>query len=281
MKNAIIAVFTLIFGIIIFFNIPYSPAKAEFKKIIYEKSKESSDTADLFAEPDILLLPAPLQKYFRYCGYIGTPKMAFMSASLTDVDFVMSDTKTIKIGYKQFNLVERPERFALITSSLMGIPFEGLDSFENGNGSMKGKLSKIITLFNQRGEKMNQACLVTWLSECLLVPNAALQSFVTWKPVDDTHADAEIVWEGISAKGRFTFADSGELLSFRTGDRVAVDMDGNETIADWSAYFSEYHPVDGILQPKIIKSVWHYQSGDCVYFNQNEAPVKFSYSSQF
>lgn len=281
MKNAIIAVFALIFGIIIFFNIPYSPAKAEFKKITYEKSKEASGTSDLFTESDIVLLPIPLQKYFRYCGYIGKPKMAFMSASLTDVDFFMSDAKTIKIDYKQFNLVERPERFALITSSLWGIPFEGLDSFENGNGGMKGKLAKIITLFNQRGEKMDQACLVTWLSECLLVPNAALQNFVTWKSVDDTHVDAEIAWKCISAKGRFTFADSGELLSFRTGDRVAVDMDGNETTADWSAYFLEYHSVDGISQPKIIKSVWHYQSGDCVYFNQNEVTAKFSYSSPF
>lgn len=68
------------------------------------------------------------------------------------MDFVMSDKKTIKFDYKQYNLVERPERFALISSSLSGIPFEGLDSYENGKGSMKGMLAKVIPLFDQRGE---------------------------------------------------------------------------------------------------------------------------------
>ncbi|MDX9871066.1 MAG: hypothetical protein RBT41_01450 [Clostridia bacterium] len=277
---AIITAFILILGIAIFLSLPFSPAKAGFQSITREKIKEAVQTTDVFKEADIAGLPFPLQRYFRYCGYLGTAKMAYMRAELTDVDFVMSDTQTIKIDYQQFNLVERPERFALISSSLAGIPFEGLDSFEKGKGSMQGKLAKIIPLFNQRGESMDRACLVTWLAECLMAPNAALQDFIEWEPIGDTSVKAKITWEGISAGGIFTFAPSGEALSFRTGDRVAVGMDGKETQADWSAVYSEYHAVKGLLQPKIIQSVWHYQTGDCIYFNQNEAPVEFHYSLQ-
>ncbi|NNJ32856.1 DUF6544 family protein [Lacrimispora defluvii] len=274
---AIITVLLLLLGVVIFICIPFSPTAARFSHITGEKAKDTQDVSEVFTQADIERLPAPVQRYFEYCGYLGTPKMAYMRASLTNVDFVMSETKTIRIDYKQMNLVRKPERFALISSYLSGVPFEGLDSYENGRGGMKGTLAKVIPLFDQRGEEMDRACLVTWLAECLMVPNAALQNFVCWESMDDKQAKATITWEGVSASGIFTFSEAGELLAFRTSNRTAIDMSGKETKADWSAYFREYHIVNGLLQPKVIQSVWHYEAGDCVYFNQNEAAVDIHY----
>ncbi len=274
----IIGTLLVIIGIIIFLCIPFSPTRNDFNSIVERKIKEANGLSEeVFTETDIQMLPLPVQRYFRHCGYLGTPKMNYMKASFVDVDFIMSPTRTVKIDYQQLNLVSKPERFALISSSLYGIPFEGLDSYQNGKGSMKGKLTKIITLFDQRGENMDRSSLVTWLSECLLVPNAALNDFIIWKPIDDTNARATITWEGIRVSGIFNFSPEGELLSFRTSERVAVDMKGEVTRADWSGYFQDYHPVNGILQPKIMKSVWHYLDRDSVYFNQNESPVFIRY----
>jgi len=264
-------------GVAVFFRVPYSPTVSQFQNLTAEQIETAASASGMFTEEDIRHLPLPVQRYFRYCGYLGTPKMAYMKASLSGVDFVMSETRTIKIDYKQFNLVERPNRYALISSSLYGIPFEGLDAYANGTGSMKGTLGKIFRLFDQRGENMDRACLVTWLAECLMVPSAALQDFVKWETVDDTHAKASISWKGISASGVFSFAENGELLAFRTGDRVAIDMDGKETKAEWSAFFRKYHSANGLLQPTVIQSVWHYAEGDCVYFNQNEAIITIQY----
>ena len=274
----IIGILLLIVGIIIFLSIPFSPTITEFNSIADRKTKEANSLSpEVFTEKDIHMLPLPVQRYFHYCGYLGTPKMNYMRASFKDVDFIMSPTRTIKIDYQQLNLVSKPERFALITSSLYGIPFEGLDSYQNGKGSMKGRLAKVITLFDQQGENMDRSSLVTWLSECLLVPSAALKDFLIWESIDDVNARATITWDGITVSGIFTFSPEGELLSFRTSDRVAVDMKGEATRADWSGYFQDYYSVNGILQPKIMKSVWHYHSGDSVYFNQNESPVSIRY----
>lgn len=274
---AIASILFVVAVIAVFWKVPYSPIGAEFKKVTDEKAAMAADAFGVFTEADIAHLPLPVQRYFRRCGYLGTPKMSYMRASLSNVDFVMSKDRTIRIDYEQFNLVERPDRYALISSSMFGVPFEGFDSYGNGAGSMKGVLAKVIPLFDQRGESMDRACLVTWLAECLLVPNAALQDFVKWESIDDTHATAAVSWEGRSASGIFTFAETGELMAFRTGDRVAVDMNGKETKADWSAYFSAYHPVNGVMQPEVIQSVWHYREGDCVYFNQNESVVSIWY----
>ncbi|GLC81156.1 hypothetical protein LBYZC6_32700 [Lacrimispora brassicae] len=67
---------------------------------------------------------------------------------------------------------------------------------------------------------MDRACIVTWLAEYLMVPSAALQEFVKWEPMDEANVRASITWEGINAEGIFTFAETGELLSFRTSDRA-------------------------------------------------------------
>lgn len=275
-------IFLTVMGILlvsaaIFLRLPYSPMRAQFQNLTDSRLQAAVTDPELFSQWDIQNLPLPVQKYFRYCGYLGTPKMSYMKASLTGVDFIMSKDKTIKIDYSQVNFVEKPERFALISSSLHGIPFEGLDSYTDSTGSMKGVLAKIIPLFDQKGENMNRACLVTWLAESLMVPNAALQDFVAWEAIDGTHAKAKVSWEGLSAEGVFTFDENGALISFRTSDRVAIDMNGNERIAEWSTLFSEYHLVNALLQPAVIQSVWHYPEGDCVYFNQNKAPVAFRY----
>lgn len=262
---------------IIFIKLPFSVIESEFNKAVDSTISNTEMQSDIFTEDDLDGLPLPVQKYFRYCGYIGTPKMSYMKASFSGVDFKMSDKKTIKINYEQYNFVKTPERFAYIESSLIGIPFEGLDSYRNGEGSMKGNIAKVITLFDQRGRTMDKACLVTVLAECFLVPNAALQEYIKWEAMDDTHAKAIISWKGITAEGIFTFDEEGKVLTFMTNDRVATSMDGSSREAAWSAIYSDYQEVNGIKQPRVLQSIWHYPEGDSVYFNENKVEVAIRY----
>lgn len=267
----------IVAALVIFFKLPFSKTKSEFNNLIGSKTTAAPKYSDVFTEEDIKYLPSPVQKYFRYCGYLGKPKMSYMKATFSDVDFKMSESRTVKIDYTQYNFVEKPERFALISSSLFGIPFEGFDSYGNGTGSMVGRLAKIITLFDQRGKSMDKACLVTILAESLIVPNAALQDYIIWETIDDTHARAVISYYGISADGIFTFDENGKWLSFKTSDRVATDMNGNERQAEWSAIISDYKDNNGILQPAVLQSIWHYPEGDSIYFNENKVGVSIEY----
>lgn len=277
MWMVLLPVLVCIAAVIIFFNVPYSKTISEFRGVVNTRTANVPVHSEVFTEADLQGLPLPVQKYFRYCGYLGTPKMSYMKAAFQNVDFKMSADKTIKISYEQYNLVEKPERFALINSSLYGIPFEGLDAYQDGIGSMKGAFAKLVTLFDQRGENMDKACLVTILSECLIVPNVALQSYIKWEEIDDTHAKATISYYGISASGIFTFDGNGAMLSFKTKDRVATDMKGSTRQAEWSAIVSDYQSINGLKQPRVLQAVWHYPEGDSVYFNENKAGVAIEF----
>jgi hypothetical protein len=263
--------------VVIFFNIPYSRTKTEFSKVISTMISNAPKNTDIFTKEDIKDLPSPVQKYFKYCGYLGTQKMSYMKATFKNVDFKMSGNKTIKINYTQYNFVDKPQRFALIDSALYGIPFEGFDSYKNGIGRMKGTIAKTITLFDQRGESMDKASLVTILAECLAIPNVALQDYIQWEEIDETHVKGIITYYGISASGIFTFDENGLMLSFRTKDRLATNMDGSTVEAEWTAAISEYQTINGLKQLKVLQSIWHYPEDDSIYFNENNSPVSIEF----
>ncbi|MCE5197063.1 MAG: hypothetical protein LLG09_08065 [Negativicutes bacterium] len=265
----IIGVVLCVTGILmIFFNIPYSKSKTDFDRTAKQLMTEADPQEGIFQEEDIAGLPAPVQTYFRYCGYIGTPKMSYIKIYYQDVDFLFGKNKSaIKIDYTQYNFVKEPNRIAYIDSSMYGIPFEGLDTYSDGSGSMKGVLAKLFTLFDQTGEVMDKSSLVTFLSEILFVPNSALQDYIKWEAVDDLNAKATISCYGISVSGIFTFNENGEMLSFTTDDRSAVATDGSSETMEWSVVCDDYIELNGIKKPTSFQAIWHYDDGDLIYFN--------------
>lgn len=140
---------------------------------------------------------------------------------------------------------------------------------------MKGVLAKQFTLFHQTGKTMNQASLVTFLSECLMIPIVALQDYITWESIDDCHAKATISFYGSTANGIFTFAENGEMRSFTTNDREATATDGKSEKVKWSVVFSDYAETGGLLKPTRFQAIWHYDDGDLSYFDGHDVVIEF------
>lgn len=276
-KNMIIAIAVLvIISIAVFFLIPYSKTHSEFIIIKDSILSDAPEEFGIFTGDDVSHLPSPVKEYFYNCGYIGTPKMNTMKAIYKDVDFLFGKGKpAVIIDYIQYNTVNEPARVAYIDSSVYGIPFEGLDSYTDGRGSMKGVLAKIFTLFCQTGETMDSASLVTFLSECLIIPNAALQDYITWEQIDPLHAKASISYYGRSASGIFAFNEEGEMLSFTTDDREAASFDGTSEKVKWSVIYGDYEKKGVIKVPTKFQAVWHYDDGDLLYFDAKDVVIEF------
>ncbi len=266
-------------SIAVFFSIPYSKTHAEFISSRNDFFIDTTRTSEVFTEEDVLHFPLSVKKYFKYCGYIGTSKMQTMKAVYKDVKFKFGKEKpTVVIDYIQYNIADEPARVAYIDSSMYGIPFEGLDSYTAGKGSMKGVLAKYFTLFNQTGEAMDKASLVTFLSECLIIPNAAIQEYITWEEIDPLHAMATISYYGRTASGIFTFNEKGEMCSFTTNDREATTTDGKSESVKWSVVFSEYAETNGIKKPSLFQAIWHYDDGDLLYFDAKDVVIEYDAS---
>ena len=267
-------------GILIWFNISWSPTRSEFRGLLNSQISGIEPQTGVFTLEDIAGLPVPVQRYFEYCGFIGKPKMSDVRIYYNDVDFILSpDKPKLKIKYTQCNFVEKPERLAYIDTRMYGIPFEGIDSYSNGGGSMKGVFAKAITLFDQSGPEFNVSSLVNCLAECLLVPNAALQDYIKWESIDDTHAKGIITYYGLTAEGIFTFDNEGRMVDFTTEDRINVSPEGKAEKVKWSAVCDDYKDFGGLKLPGHLKGVWHYASGELVYFDGRDIAIEYDMKS--
>jgi len=268
--------------LLVFFNISYSKTRTEFKSLVSEFASDGLSKSELFTEADLSGMPSPVMRYFRYCGYIGTPVMNSVKISYRDVDFSFGKGKApIKIDYTQYNFVMEPARAAYIDSSMYGIPFEGLDTFYKGKGAMKGLIAKCFTVFHYSGKAMNEASLVNCLSECLLIPNAALQDYVKWEEIDDLHAKAIMQYYGMTVRGIFEFNENGEMISFTTDDREATLPDGSSEKVPWSVICKNYREENGIRKPTVFQAIWHYDDGDFLYFNGSDVKMEFDPENKY
>ena len=117
---------------------------------------------------------------------------------------------------------------------------------------------------------MDKACLVIFLSESLLVPSSALQEYIHWEEIDDTHAKAIIKHYGINASGLFTFSEDGEMLSFTTEDK----SNNSGWQSEWSVICGNYKKKMLLCTQQYFKQYGNYDEGDLVYFTGNN--IKFS-----
>ncbi|MGM0110263.1 DUF6544 family protein [Enterococcus sp. DIV0187] len=275
-----IGLLLVIIGVfVIYESISYSPVKNEFaqnKERLLENEKPRSPGK--FSENELKKYPEALRKYFSVCGFIDKPKMSYSLAKYKDVDFVLNTKqKPLKTTYERVNAGFHPNVLAFIDTKFYGIPFQGIDSYFNEKGSMKGVLGKHLTLFDESGEEFYTGSLVTYLSESLLVPTAALQLFITWKEIDDRTLEGTLNYSGYEVKGMFYFNENGELDKFTTNDRVSIDSSGNRVKAPWSALFSDYTSENGMRHPRHLKAIWHYKAGDSVYFDGKMTSLEYGY----
>ena len=265
------ALLIIIGTMLIWFHIPYSPVKKEFQSDIATLKSENqlSVENEIFTKKDFLHLPTAIQAYIKNCGYLGKSKMSYFKMRYQDVHFMQGrNGPALTIDYTQYNFISNPSRIALIDSSMFGIPFEGYDYYQNGTGGMKGVIAKAITLFDQTGEEMDKASLVTFLAESLFAPTILLQNYITFEEMSDYDVRAAINHRGQTVSGIFTFNEHYEMVSFTTNDRAITKTDGTMEYIPWTAFCEEYQIAEnGIKYPAKFQAVWNYPDGDFVYFN--------------
>ena len=270
----LLIIFVLIALVILWFSIPYSPFKNRFKKDLTKQTQISESflgeaSNAVYAKEDFESLPPLLRAYIEECGYIGSPRKSVLKMEYMKVDFELGQNRPkLKIDYTQVDFANILVRLAFIDSKMFGIPFQGYDYFVNGKGGMKGVLAKSFQLFNQTGEQMDKAALVTYLAEIIFLPEALLQDFVSFNQLDSNRVEAHIEYKGLKACGIYHFNDAHEMIYFSTDERSQTASDGSVKNIPWEAQCREYKLYsDGIKRPTVFRAVWKYPDQDFIYFD--------------
>jgi len=233
---------------------------------------------EVFTEEDIAILPAPVQNYFRRCGYIGKEKMINAEVIWSESYIKMApDKKWMNMKTQQFNSVPEPMRAAYMKARLYGIfPFEGRDIYSAGSGNMHGRFLKLIKVFDEEGDELTTSALITMLAEILFIPNYALQNYIEWSPLDDYTAQATIRHEGHIASGVFHFDDEGLFHTFESNSRFYLTPDGRYERRKFSVFIKDYKESNGILIPSNVSVVWHLDHGEYEYWRGTISHIHYN-----
>ena len=85
----LIILLTILVLLFIWFMIPYSPLKTNFKKDIIQliDKNKIDDSNEIFSTNEFSKFPLAIQKYVKSSGYIGKKKMSFLKMKYRNFDF--------------------------------------------------------------------------------------------------------------------------------------------------------------------------------------------------
>lgn len=242
--------------------------------------KNSEGSEKELSVEDISHLPAPVQRYFEYCGFIGKPVP--MNAEVVWAESFIRmrpDKAWMKLKTVQFNSVEEPFRIAYMKANMFGlIPFEGRDIYAKGQGHMYGKIANLITVFDEKQREIGQSALIIILAEALLVPGYALSDYIYWEPIDDNSARARITHNGYHVSGIFYFNDAGEMLRFESNDRYYLSPEKGNVLTKFIATVSDYKAQGDYVVPGKLIAAWQLDSGLYEYWKGSISEVRYNIS---
>ena len=229
--------------------------------------------------PDMLEnLPEPVQRYMAYTGVVG--KQSIDTARLKQVGRFRQGLERpwMPVTAEEFYTTNPPSLKWNARFKVAGLPLlRARDKYASGKVHMFGKLAGLITVFDVRGEKLDQATMIRYLNEIMWFPTAFLGDNITWEEVDAQSAQVTFSDGGKSVSGRMIIDDEGRLTNF-TAMRYR-EIDGEFSLDPWSTPIIDYGERAGLNLPVRGQAVWNLPSGDLLYADLEITEVEYNYAA--
>ena len=236
-----------------------------------------SDIAEgtLVAESDLKDLPEPVQRYMRFTGVLGKPRIGNVVLKQAGRFRQGLDRPWMPMTAIQTYTVSPPSFAWNARFRLMGLPLlRARDEYRSGRGHMFAKLAGLYTLFDVAGEKLDQGAMLRHLSEMIWFPTAFLEENVSWRAVDGHSAEVEFSDAGKSVSGRLFVDDDGRPTNF-TAMRYR-EIDGDFSLDPWSTPITGYGVRAGLQLPTRGQAVWNLPDGDFTYVDLEIEEVEYN-----
>jgi hypothetical protein len=275
-----VLVIIIIVGLLVLKNV-------SLKDKLSEALKELPDnhftyTKNVVGEEDLISFPDKVQRYMRKRGMVGKP--LYKNAILHfKGDFKMAKDKPwIKVNTQQYNSFIEPVRLFLIRADIFGLfSMVGSDIYKNGHGHMKGKLLRLITIFNEKGEAFDIGELTTYLNDAFLMFPWALihlKERLVWEESSSNSLRVRFTDHSMEIRAELHFDDQDLLINYITDDRfLNRDPDNPKKYlrTRWSTPIGEYKEFDGQLIPTYGQAIWHYDDVEFCYAKFRLKEIEF------
>ena len=239
-------------------------------------SRSGQPGMELVTADDIKSVPPPVQKWLSRSGIIGKP---FISSGklIQKAELKMSpdQDKWLNASAIQYTFSREPAFiWAVDVKMNKFLHFRGRDKFENGKGEMLIKMNSLLSVVDEKGEKMDEGTLQRYLGEIVWFPSMALSQDITWEEIDDSTAVATMEYLGTMGSGTFNFNQDGDFTSFS-----ALRYKGNEADAgrfEWIISVEEYKTFEGIRVPSKMTATWKLEDKDWTWLKLEVSDITYN-----
>ena len=220
-------------------------------------------------------LPEPAQRYMNYTGVVGQPWINTMRVKYTGIFRLGADKPWLPIKADQVYTTNPPGFHWKARLKMFGLWIvKGEDTYEAGHGHMFGKIAGLYTIFDARGEELDQGAMMRYLNETTWFPIALLSDYITWQAVDDRSFDATFTDCGKSVTARFIVDETGRLLNFVT--KRYRESKGTYTYDTWTTPMTEWGRQAGLNLPIRGQAVWKLSTGDLPYMDVKVTEIEYN-----
>ena len=240
-----------------------SYATMERRALSYiETLPEPSRPVTLITERELENLPPVVQRYFKFSGVLGKPRIDSFGIVMEGRIRQTKDSKWMSMVSRQYNSLSHRARVYFVCGK--GTPMSGVDSYVNGKGRMEIKLFNLVSIADVSGPEMDKSALVTFLNDLVFCPTAYFSLPVEWKQIDTNHASISLSNESITVKATITFGSDGRIVNWESDDRFA-DVNGEQRRDIWSTPVERYEKIEGLCVPASAHAVHNFDGNAYTY----------------
>jgi hypothetical protein len=220
-------------------------------------------------------LPGPARRYLEYAGVVGRPWIDTVRIKYRGVFRLGADRPWLPMKAEQIYSTDPPGFVWRARMKMFGLWLvSGSDTYKAGHGHMYGKVAGLITIFDARGDELDQSTMLRYLNEMTWFPTALLSDYVALRAVDDLSFDATFTDQGRSVTARFIVDETGRLRNFLT--QRYRESKGTYTLDTWMTPMLEYGSRAGLNLPTRGQAVWKLPEGDLPYADLTLDTVEYN-----
>ncbi len=220
-------------------------------------------------------LPDPARRYLEYAGVVGRPWISTARVRYTGHFRLGANRPWMPMQADQVYVTTPPAFRWRARFKMLGMwCLRGTDTFKEGHGHMSGKVARLLTVFDERGDELDQATMLRYLNETMWFPAALLSNHMSCHEVDAHSFDVTFSFRGRSVRGRFLIDSQGQLRDF-VADRYR-EHGGTYSLDPWETPVMEYGKVAGLNLPVHGRAVWRLSAGDLPYADLKLVDVEYN-----
>lgn len=215
--------------------------RAEFERDA-ARGLARTTSQELVSEQDLASLPSPVQRYLRYAGVVGHPRVQSLRVRFTGRIRSGPTAAWMPLVAEQYSFFDRPTRLFFMQARMSVLPVEALHAYIDEQASMRVKVVSLVPMVDARGPAFTTAETVTLFNDmCVMAPATLIDPAIRWEPVDGAQCRASFTAAGHTVAATLLFDDEGRLVDFFSDDRPSLDSNGTTfTRNRWSTPLSGY-----------------------------------------